>query len=136
MSTLEPDCNTGTKSDQAVAAFHRRLKPRPAEAFLSVRALALSLGPDVVERVEASSVCYLRRENLFLKLQPVKNRLVAIFPPHLPLPDPMGRLLRRGDERYAPLDSPEGLDGHVQEFIRRAYTSSRSSPHASPASSS
>lgn len=141
LSTLEPDCNAGQEGNQAVSAFHRRLKPRPAEAFLSVRALAHSLGPDVVEKVDATSVCYMRRDSLFLKVQAVKSRLVAVFPPHLALADPMGRLLKRGDEKYAPLDSPEGLDGHVQEFIRKAYAAARkgyaSSPsHAPPASGS
>lgn len=100
-----------------------------------MRALARSLGPDVVEKVDASGVCYLRRDALFLKVQALKTRLVAVFPPNIPLPDPMGRLLKRGDERYAPLDGPEGVDGHVQEFIRKAYTAARTRPHASSASS-
>lgn len=110
----------------SVSEFHSSLKPRPAEAFLAVRALAVSLGPDVVERVNGGIVTYLRRDKPFLVVQQVKSRLHVQFPPGMPLDDPNGRLLKRGEERYAAVDGPEGVDGHVQEFVRKAYALLRS----------
>ncbi|HUR68033.1 MAG TPA: DUF5655 domain-containing protein [Candidatus Thermoplasmatota archaeon] len=119
-----------TQAEDATAAptvsrFHTRLKPRPAEAFLSVRALALSLGPDVVEQVTESSVIYLRRVKPFLTVHAAKSRLNVAFPRELSLDDPHGRLLKRGEEKYVSLEGPEGVDGHVQEFVRKAYTALR-----------
>lgn len=112
-------------SVRSVAAFHQRLRSRPADAFLAVRALALSLGPDVVEHVADGSVEYARRNRPFLKVTAAKSRLHVAFPAGVPLPDPNGRLLKRGDERYLAVDGPEGVDGHVQEFVRRAYAALR-----------
>lgn len=109
-----------------VQDFHGSLKPRPADAFLTLRALIVSLGPDVVEKVSGTSVAYLRREKPFLHVQQVKSRLHLSFPPGVPLTDPNGRLLKRGDERYVAVDGPEGVDGHVQEFVRKAYAALRS----------
>lgn len=108
-----------------VGRFHARLKQRPGEAFLAVRALAVNLGPDVVERVTESTVTYLRRDRPFLTVQAQKARLHLIFPPDVMLEDPTGRLLRRGDERYLALEGPEGVDGHTQEFVRKAYSGVR-----------
>ncbi|HET6405855.1 MAG TPA: DUF5655 domain-containing protein [Candidatus Thermoplasmatota archaeon] len=110
---------------RSVSDFHGSLKPRAAEAFLSLRALAVSLGPDVVERPSGSSVTYLRREKPFVVVQQAKTRLHVAFPPGVPLSDPNGRLLKRGDERYVAVEGPEGVDGHVQEFIRKAYAALR-----------
>lgn len=90
-----------------------------------MRALILSLGPDVQERVDDTTVTYLRRDEVFLTVQASKTRLVVAFPPRLELPDPMGRLLRRGDERHIAIEGAESLDGHVQEFIRRSYAAAR-----------
>lgn len=110
---------------RTVAEFHGNLKPRPAEAFLALRALAVSLGPDVVERPSGGSVTYLRRDKPFLVVQQAKSRLHIAFPPGLSLEDPNGRLLRRGEERYVSVEGPEGVDGHVQEFVRKAYAGLR-----------
>lgn len=111
---------------RSVHDFHAGLKPRPAEAFLSLRALAVSLGPDVVERVvNSGNVTYLRRTKPFVSVQVVKTKLHVSFPPGLPLDDPSGRLLRRGDERYVVVEGPESVDGHLQAFIRKAYIVAR-----------
>lgn len=109
-----------------LARFHTRLRPRPAEAFLALRALAVSLGPDVVERVDDGSVTYLRRERPFLVVRADRARLHLAFPRDLPLADPSGRLMKRGEERYLALEGAEALDGHVQQFVREAYAASRS----------
>lgn len=108
-----------------VQEFHGSLKPRSAEAFLTLRALAVSLGPDVVENVLPTSVVYLRRDKPFLQVQQVKSRLHLAFPAGVTLPDPNGRLLKRGEEKYVAVDGPESVDGHVQEFVRRAYAGLR-----------
>lgn len=108
-----------------VQEFHGSLKPRPAEAFLTLRALAVSLGPDVVEDVSSGSVVYLRRDKPFLQVQQVKSRLHLGFPAGVALADPNGRLLKRGEEKYVAVEGPEGVDGHVQEFVRKAYASLR-----------
>lgn len=99
----------------------QKLRPDQRMGFLSLRALALSLGPDVVERVDGSEVTYLRRARPFVGLRAGRGAPTLVFPPGLGLEDPMGRLLRRGDERYVTLDKPESLDGHIQEFVRKAY---------------
>jgi hypothetical protein len=109
----------------SVSRFHTRLKQRPAEAFLSVRALAISLGPDVVEKVSDGSVAYLRREKLFLTVHAEKSRIHLAFPREVTLEDPSGRLLRRGEERYLAIEGAEGVDGHVQEFVRKSYAALR-----------
>lgn len=108
-----------------VQSFHTRLKPRPGEAFLALRALAVSLGPDVVERVTDGSVTYCRREATFLTVHNARAKLHVAFPPEAKLEDPNGRLLKRGEEKYVIVDGPEGVDGHVQEFIRKAYAALR-----------
>lgn len=110
---------------RTVAEFHGSLKPRPAEAFLALRALAVSLGPDVLERPSGGSVTYLRRDKPFLVVQQAKSKLHLAFPPGLALDDPNGRLLKRGEERYVTVEGAEGVDGHVQEFIRKAYSALR-----------
>jgi hypothetical protein len=92
-------------------------------AFLSLRALALSLGPDVVERVEGSEASYARRARIFAVLRAGRGTPALIFPHDVPLSDPMGRLQRRGEERFLPLDGD--LDGHVQQFVRNAYAAMR-----------
>lgn len=115
----------GAVSQGELTRFHARLKPRPAEAFLVLRAFALSLGPDVIERVDEGSATYLRRERPFLSVRSEKSRLQLLFPREVKLDDPSGRLLKRGDERYLPLEGPEGFDGHVQEFVRDSYAASR-----------
>lgn len=90
-----------------------------------MRAIAVSLGPDVVERVQDGSVTYLRRDAPFLTVQTAKSRLHLVFPPRLPLNDPGGRLLKRGEERYVAVEGPESVDAHVQEFVRKAYAGIR-----------
>lgn len=105
--------------------FHARLRQRAGEAFLAVRALAISLGPDVVEKVTEGSVAYLRRERLFLTITPQKTKLHVAFPRGIAIEDPNGRLLKRGEERYLALEGAESVDGHVQEFVRKAYAALR-----------
>ena len=105
----------------SVAEFHQNLKPRAAEAFLAIRALAVSLGPDVVEKVAGATVTYLRRERPFVVVQQARAKLHLAFPVGVALADPNGRLLKRGEERYVAVEGPEGVDGHVQEFVRKAY---------------
>lgn len=119
------NCRTGRTGPLAVSDFHRRLRDRPGDAFLAMRALAMSLGPDVEERVGDTTACYLRRGEPFLIVHASKSRLQAAFPVGLDLPDPMGRLLKRGDERYVAIEGPESIDGHVQEFVRRSYAAAR-----------
>lgn len=108
-----------------LSRFHGRLRSRPGEAFLALRAFALSLGPDVVERVDDGSVQYLRRERRFLLVRADRAKIHLAFPRDLPLDDPSGRLLKRGEERYLPLEGAEALDGHVQKFVRDAYAAAR-----------
>lgn len=115
-----PQTQQGSVSD-----FLVKLRSRSREAFLTLRALALSLGPDVTERVKDGAVIYSRRDRPFLAAEATRSRLLAVFPESLELDDPMGRLLRRGSQRYAPLDAPDSLDAHVQDFVRHAYTSAR-----------
>jgi hypothetical protein len=122
---MSPAEERGETSAPTVSRFHSRLKQRPGEAFLVVRALAMSLGPDVTEKVSDSSVSYLRRDRPFLTVHAQKARLNLAFPREAILEDPTGRLLKRGDERYVALDGPEGVDGHTQEFVRKAYTALR-----------
>lgn len=103
----------------------RRLAPGPRGALLSLRALILSLGPDVSEQVNAGGVEYLRRDRTFLLVEAIRSRLVAAFPAGVDVEDPMGRLLRRADQRYFRLDAAGDLDAHVQEFVRKAYAVAR-----------
>lgn len=110
---------------EALSSFLDRLKPDPRSGFLTLRALVLGLGPDVAERVEGGDLTYMRRERPFLFVRASKQQLTAAFPPGLPLEDPMGRLLRRGSEHYVPITSADALDGHVQEFVRKAYAAVR-----------
>jgi hypothetical protein len=109
----------------SIASFHQRLRARPADAFLVVRALAVSLGPDIDERVSSEGVVYARRGRPFLTVVPAKSRLHLMFPRDVPLADPSGRLLRRADERFVAVDGPEAVDGHVQEFVRNSYAALR-----------
>ncbi|HEX2021780.1 MAG TPA: hypothetical protein VHH36_03655 [Candidatus Thermoplasmatota archaeon] len=115
----------GRASHQELSTFLERLRPDPRQGFLTLRALTLSLGPDVIEKVEGSDIIYLRRDRAFLFARASKQHLTVAFPPGLPLSDPMGRLMRRGGESYVPLDSGDALDGHVQEFVRKAYAAAR-----------
>lgn len=116
----------GSRATQADAsAFLGTLRHEARGAFLSVRALALSLGPDVSEQVSGGEVVYCRRERSFLRVRAAKSHLALVFAEGLAIPDPHGRLLRRGDEWYVPLDTAESLDGHVQEFIRKSYAALR-----------
>lgn len=115
-----------SESTTAIADFVKRLRPEPRGGFLTLRALVVSLGPDVVERVTPSLVLYLRHDRQFLKVEALRAaRLLVAFPPGLPIDDTMGRLLRRGEERYFKLERPDDLDGHVQEFVRKAYAVAR-----------
>lgn len=115
----------GRASHAELSSFLERLRPDPRGGFLTLRALVLSLGPDVAERFENSDLVYTRRDRTFLVVRATKQHLTATFPPGFALPDPNGRLLRRGGESYVPIDSPDTLDGHVQEFMRRAYAAAR-----------
>ena len=118
------DAKPGTDHAR-LTTFLQRMRADQRGAFLALRALALSLGPDVVERVEASEVTYLRRTRPFVTLRAGRSTPSLVFPVGLALEDPMGRLLRRGDEKHVVLDSAEDLDGHVQEFVRKAYAALR-----------
>lgn len=110
----------------SIQEFVKRLRPEPRTAFLSLRAIVVSLGPDIVERVTPSEVLYLRRERVFTKVEALRpTRLAVVFPIHVQPEDAMGRLLRRGEERYFRLEKPDDLDAHCQEFVRKAYTVSR-----------
>lgn len=110
-----------------ISDFVKRLKPDARTGFLTLRALAVNLGPDVVEQVTPNAVIYLRRDRMFLKVEALRaSRVTAAFPPAVTLEDPMGRLLRRGDERYFRIEKPDDMDGHLQEFVRKAYAASRS----------
>lgn len=121
-----PSPGVAPRASQAdAAAFLGTLRHELRSAFLSVRALALSLGPDVAEHTAGGEVVYCRRERAFLRVRSAKSHLALVFPHEVSLPDPSGRLLRRGDETYVPLDSGESLDGHVQEFVRKAYAALR-----------
>lgn len=117
----KPVGTDGERSLATVSEFHSGLKPRAAEAFLAIRALAVSLGPDVIEKVAGGTVTYLRRDRAFVVVQQARAKLHLAFPPGLGLPDPSGRLLKRGEERYLAVEGPEQVDGHVQEFVRKAY---------------
>lgn len=108
-----------------LSSFLERLRPDPRTGFLTLRALVITLGPDVHERFEGNDLVYRRRDRQFLVVRAAKQQLSVTFPPGLPVPDPMGRLLRRGGEAYIPIESADTLDGHVQEFIRRAYAAAR-----------
>jgi hypothetical protein len=115
----------GADEHGRLSHFLDRMRQDQRMAFLALRALALSLGPDVVERVEGSEATYLRRARPFATLRAGRGTPSLIFPLEVPLEDPMGRLLRRGDERYVALDGAGDLDAHVQEFVRKAYTALR-----------
>ena len=108
-----------------LADLVRRLRAEPRSALLALRALALSLGPDVVERVGGGDVTYVRRDKPFLTVDIVRARLVATFPPGVRIADPMGRLLKRGEQQYFRLDGSGDLDAHVQQFVRDAYSQSK-----------
>lgn len=114
------------ESTIAIAEFVKRLRPDPRAGFLTLRALVVNLGPDVIERVTPSTVSYLRRDKTFLRVEALRpTRLAVSFPPGTNVDDAMGRLLRRGDERYFRLERGEDLDGHCQEFVRKAYAAAR-----------
>ena len=111
---------------EGIAEFVKRLKPEAREAFLSLRALTLSLGPDVTETVVPGGVSYARRGREFVRVEAERTRLTATFPPEARLDDPGGRLLRRGDARWVRVDAREGrVDAHVQDFVRRAHAALR-----------
>lgn len=107
------------------AGFLGTLRHELRPAFLSLRALVVSLGPEVNETIGGGEATYCRRDKVFLRVRSAKSHLALVFPEGIDIPDPHGRLLKRGDERYVPLDSAESLDGHVQEFVRRAYAALR-----------
>lgn len=114
------------ESTIAIADFVKRLRPEPRAGFLTLRALVVNLGPDVVERVSPSAVTYLRRDRPFVRIEALRpTRLAVAFPASVTLEDAMGRLLRRGEERYFRLERPDDLDAHCQEFVRKAYSASR-----------
>ncbi|HWH09371.1 MAG TPA: DUF5655 domain-containing protein [Candidatus Thermoplasmatota archaeon] len=118
--------SSDAESTIAIAEFVKRLRPDPRTGFLTLRALVVSLGPDVVERVTPSAVVYARRDKPFLKVEALRaTRLAVAFPASISPDDAMGRLLRRGDERYFRLEKPDDLDGHCQEFVRKAYAAAR-----------
>ena len=112
-------------SQADASAFLGTLRHELRGAFLSVRALVISLGPDVSEAVSGGEVVYCRLDQPFLRVRSAKSHLALVFPNGAGVPDPSGRLLRRGDEQYVPLESSEALDGHVQEFVRKAYAALR-----------
>lgn len=109
----------------AATAFLDRLRPEARATFLAMRALALSLGPDVEERSGGGELWYLRRGKPFAQLRGARSNLSLVFPAGIALDDPMGRLMRRGEERLASLDGPDAVDGHVQGFVRNAYAAVR-----------
>lgn len=118
----------GIEQDQAttrLAELVQRLRSGPRAGLLALRALTLSLGPDVAERVTATTVTYLRRERAFLGVESVRTRLLATFPSDITLNDPMGRLLKRGEQRYFRVDDAGDLDAHIQQFVRQAYSAAR-----------
>lgn len=115
----------GRADHTQLSAFLDRLRPDPRTGFLALRALLLSLGPDVNEHLDGSEITYQRRGQPFVTVRAAKQHLTVAFPPGLTLPDPNGRLLRRGGETYVSVDHPDALDGHVQEFVRRAYAAAR-----------
>ncbi|MEA3201517.1 MAG: hypothetical protein QOE90_2945 [Thermoplasmata archaeon] len=115
------DARTGAADHARLTGFMHRMRADQRTGFLALRALALSLGPDVVERVDGTEVTYMRRARPFVGVRTGRGAPTLVFPPGLPLEDPMGRLLRHGDERYVSLDTAEALDAHVQEFVRKAY---------------
>lgn len=123
LTAPSPGASRAAATDAAGFLATLRADARPA--FLSLRALALSLGPEVGERVTPGEVTYLRRDRPFVRVRTSKSHVTLVFPEGLHLDDPHGRLLRRGDERYVALDSPDSLDGHVQEFVRKAYAALR-----------
>lgn len=106
----------------AIGEFVAKLKAEPRAGLLALRAIALSLGPDVFERVSPNSVRYERRSAPFLIVEPDRSRLIAGFPLEIKMDDPSGRLLRRGEFRFFRVDAAGDLDGHIQEFIRKAYS--------------
>lgn len=108
-----------------IADFVAKLKSEPRAGLLALRAIALSLGPDVSERVTSSAVTYERRSAPFLIVEPDRSRLIAGFPLAIKMDDPSGRLLRRGEFRYFRVDAAGDLDAHVQEFVRKAYSAAR-----------
>lgn len=113
-------------STAAITDFVNRLRAEPRAAFLALRALVVNLGPDVVERVTQTAVLYLRRDRQFLKVESTRaTRLTATIPPGIDMEDAMGRLLTRGQEKYFKLEKSEDLDGHTQEFVRKAYAAAR-----------
>lgn len=108
----------------AVDLFMNKLTLQARRSFLSLRALLVSLGPDVHEAVEKQEVVYSRAKPfLIARLQ--RGHLLAVFPDGEALSDPLGRLLRKGRERYVRLDENEDLDAHMQEFARKAYVQAR-----------
>ena len=119
------DTGTPATGVAAATAFLDRLRPETRGTFLAMRALVISLGPDVEERAGSGELVFLRRGKIFATVRAARSSLSLIFPPGITLEDPMGRLMRRGEERVVPLDAPEGIDGHVQEFVRKAYTAQR-----------
>lgn len=104
--------------------FLDKLPSRAKRAFLTLRALLVNLGPDVTETVRESEVTYARGKP-FVVARLQRGRLLAVFPEGERLADPLGRLLRKGRERYLRLEEPDDLDAHAQGFARHAYVLAR-----------
>jgi hypothetical protein len=117
--TLAADAATAKLED-----FLQKLPLGARRSFLSLRALLSNLGPDVTETVRDAEVVYARaRAFVIARLQ--RGRLLAVFPDGEQLDDPLGRLLRKGRERYVRLEDADDLDAHLQEFARKAYVLAR-----------
>lgn len=126
MSPFIADAGSSTRASAAdVSTFLKRLRPEARNGFLSVRAVVVSLGPDVGEKLESNAMLYTRRDHPFLEIRGGRTQVNVLFPPDIHVDDPMGRLLKRGDERYLAIDASGDLDGHVEEFLRKAYAAAR-----------
>lgn len=108
---------------QSVDPFIASLRPELRRGFLSLRALLMSLGSDVAESSGPDEVTYERRKP-FLVAKSVRARLHVVFPDGADLDDPLGRLLRKGGERYVRIEG-EDLDPHFAEFVKKAYAAAR-----------
>lgn len=106
--------------------FLAKLKGNARSGFLSLRALLVSLGADVTEEPHENEVVYARARP-FAIARIVRAKLHLVLPDGDKLPDPLGRLLRKGNERHVRLDDGDELDAHLQEFVRKAYVLARSS---------
>ena len=120
----QTECSLATEHAR-LTTFLSRMRADQRPCFLALRALAMSLGPDVHEKVEGGEVTYFRRLKPFVLLRAGRSSPSVVFPDGIPIEDPTGRLLRRGEERYVLLEPGHELDAHVQGFVRKAYAESR-----------